>query len=136
VPSYLGLGSRYATGQSDLTAPALLDNPYLPGTGWDVVFTPDMLSTNLTQFEVYQISIDGPIGSSVQMMVNARAWSRAAQGWANSWDPSQPLIMGQTDQIDFFWNFPFTAPPYDRFANIQPVVTLWLRHDAQISAVS
>ena len=38
-------------------------NPYLPGTGWDVLFTPDVIGSSLTEIEVYHIALDGPIGS-------------------------------------------------------------------------
>lgn len=105
-------------------------NPFLLGTGWDVIFTAaDLNSSNLTHMEIYQIALDGPVGSSVWMYRNNRKWNFVAQGWQNFNDPQQPLPLGQTDEISFYWNFAFTNPPYNRTNNIQPEVTLWLRQE-------
>lgn len=123
--AYMLLGSRTETGVIDQQQ----INPFNPGTGWDVLFTPAVLATNLTQFEVYQISVDGPVGFGLVVQINGQLWNSVNQGWKNSWDPSQPMILRQTDEIDFLFQAPFTPPPYDQVSNIQPVVTLWLRYD-------
>ncbi len=104
-------------------------NPFLLGTGWDVIFTPDVWATNLTSLQIYQIALDGPVGSSVWMLRNGKKWNFIAQGWSNYNDPSQPIPLGQTDTITFAWNVAFTAGPYNRTSNIQPEVTVWLRHE-------
>ena len=122
---YQLLGSRTETGEIDLQG----INPFNPGTGWNVVFTPDILATNLTQFEIYQISLDGPVGFGVQVTINGNPWNFVNQGWKNSYDPSQPMILRQTDELAFLFQAPFTAPPYDQAVNIQPAVTIWLRYD-------
>jgi hypothetical protein len=120
------LGQRRQLGTND----TLKMNPFLPGTGWVVSFPPSVIASNLTDFEVYHISLNGPVGSSLKVTVNtANEWDYVAQGWSNSWDPSQPLLLNQTDQVDFYWNTAFTGPPYDLVTNIQPVVTLFLRHE-------
>jgi hypothetical protein len=108
---------------------AAAGNPFLGGTGWDVIFTPDLMASNLTRFEVYQISINGPVGSSLLVARNRKPWNYVAQGWANSWDPSQPLMLGGGDELEFWWTVAFTSGPYDHVSNIQPTVTLWLRQD-------
>jgi hypothetical protein len=102
-------------------------NPFLLGTGWDVIFTPQAWNTSLTNFEIYQISLDGPIGSSVWMLINRQAWNFVQQGWLNYNDPVQPIQVRQSDEIEFCWNFAATVGPYNRTSNVQPTVTCWLR---------
>lgn len=121
---YKDLGPRTELGQSDAV---LQINPYLLGTGWDVIFDASAIFSNLTGLEVYQISLDGPIGSSVLVTRNNQPWNYVAQGWANYYDPQQPLPLGQTDTVAFLWNVAFTAGPYNKTTNIQPTATLWIR---------
>lgn len=127
---YVGLGRRTQNGVSDATVQG---NPFLLGTGWDVLFTPDVLATNLTTFEVYQISLDGPVGSSVQVAIDGAPWNHVNQGWLNSWDPAQPMLLNNGNTVQFFWTVPFASGPYNRTTNIRPTVTLWLRHETGTS---
>ena len=120
------LGPRIMLGISDAT-PQI--NPFLLGTGWDVIFTAADLGTNLSHVQIYQIALDGPVGSSVWMLRNRKKWNFVAQGWTNYDDPQQTLPLGQTDEVQFCWNAAFTNPPYNRSSNIQPEVTLWLRQE-------
>jgi hypothetical protein len=126
LASYQDLGPRTALGVSDA---AFQINPFLLGTGWDVIMDPNVWATNITRIEVYQISLDGPIGSSVWMFRSGRPWNFISQGWLNSDDPFQPIPLDQTDTLQFCWNVAATAPPYDRFSNIQPTVTCWIRQE-------
>ena len=119
------IGHRTQFGVQDSTGV----NPYLPGTGWDVLFTPDIIGSALTEIEVYHIGLDGPVGSSAAVLIDGYPWDFINQGWSNGWDPSQPMLLAQTNTVAFCWNVAFTAGPYNRTTNIQPVVTLWLRHE-------
>lgn len=122
---YQDLGSRGPIlGVSDSTQQV---NPYLLGTGWDVIFDANAYFSNETNVEVYHIALDGPIGSSVTILRDGHTWDFVAQGWANGWDPSQPLQIPQQNVIQFCWNFAFTNPPYNKTSNVQPTVTLWFR---------
>lgn len=108
-------------------------NPYLPGTGWDVIFKPDDLDLPTDgEIEVYHIAIDGPIGSSLIVLRDGKEWDYASQGWANGWDPQQPLILFSGHFLQLCWNFGFTNPPYNRTTNIQPRATLWLRRAGEL----
>lgn len=100
-------------------------NPYLPGSGWDVIFDPTVMP-NVTEFELYHISLDGPVGSFITVLRDGKEWDYAA-GWSNGWDPSQPLPLQQTSTVQICWNVAFTAGPYNRTSNIRPRATLWLR---------
>lgn len=121
------LGHRTAVGVQDSSG----INPYLPGTGWDVLFTPDVIGSSLTEVEVFHISLDGPVGSSAAVLIDNQIWDFVNQAWSNGWDPSQPMLLAQTMTVAVCWNVARTAPPYNRTTNIQPVVTLWLRHEDQ-----
>jgi hypothetical protein len=105
-------------------------NPYLPGTGWDVLFTPDVISSNLPVIECYHIALDGPVGSSAAVLLDNFPWDYVNQGWSNGWDPSQPMLIGQGMTVAICWNVAFTAGPYNRTTNIRAQATLWLRQPA------
>lgn len=126
--SFQDLGDRTMLGVSDQLYQV---NPFLLGTGWDVIFDPTAWGTNLTSLQIYQISLDGPVGSSVWMLRNGKPWNLVLQGWQNYNDPQQPIPLGQTDTVQFCWSFPFTAGPYTPSGgnNVQPTVTVWLRHE-------
>ena len=126
MASYQDLGPRTAAGVSDALTQI---NPFLLGTGWDAIFTPDVLNTNLTRVEIYHAAVNGPIGSSMAVLRNGKIWDYVLQGWQNGWDPSQPLPLGQTDTVAFCWNTAFTSPPYDMVTNIQATATIWLRQE-------
>jgi hypothetical protein len=127
---YLPLGRRRGVGISDATAGAQC-NPFLPLTGWDVIFQPADLavSTQIPVFEAYQIAVNGPVGSSLAVLIDGQAWNYVNQGWLNADDPAQTMLLQQGQSVQFCWNFAATAPPYNMTSNIQPVVTLWLRHE-------
>ena len=127
MASYQEIGPRGPfLGVSD-AVPQL--NPFLLGTGWDVIITAPDIASNLTNLQIYQIALDGPVGSSVWMFRNRKKWNFISQGWLNYDDPQQPLPLGQTDELQFCWNFAATAGPYNRTNNIQPEVTLWIRQE-------
>ena len=120
------MGWRTQLGVTDSTG----INPYLPNTGWDVIFSPDKIGSSLTWIECYHIALDGPVGSSVAVLADNQAWDFVNQGWSNGWDPSQPLLITQGMQVAFCWNVAATAGPYNRTTNIQATATLWLREPA------
>jgi hypothetical protein len=123
-----GLGDRKKTGVQD-NAPNTGVNPFLPGTGWDVIFTPSDLAFTEAEAEVYHIYLDGPVGSSVAVLVDGHEWDFVSQGWQNGWDPQQPLLVKYGQSLQFCWSAAFAAGPYDKTgtSNVQPVVRLWLR---------
>ena len=123
-----GIGRRLGLGVSDAS---LNLNPYLPGTGWDVVFDPAAIASSLTEMEVYHIALDGPVGSSLVVLIDGSEWDYVNQGWSNGWDPSQPILLAQTATVALCWNVAATAPPYNRITNIQARATLWLRHEPE-----
>lgn len=97
-------------------------NPYGPGM-WTITFAASDLGFRVGQAELYQANIDGPVGSSFQLWRNLRQWSVVAQGWANSYDPTQPMLLRYGDALSFFWNSAATPAP---------TATLWLRYDTEL----
>lgn len=134
--AYQRLGFVTVAGQSDSQYNL---NQFLPGTGWDVVInasnarrSPPLVTGTwplLTMFECYQISLEGPVGSSVRMLINRQPWNFIIQGWNNYDDPQQPIPLSTDDEIQFCWNRAFAAGPYTPpgGTNVQPTVTMWLR---------
>jgi len=134
--AYKRLGVIRMLGQSDSLYTV---NPILNGTGWDVIVSASTAKQSrvcvsgqwplLTSFECYQIHLDGPVGSSVSILINRQPWNFVLQGWQNWWDPQQPMLLATEDEIQFCWNVAATNPPYTASggSNVQPEVTMWLR---------
>lgn len=97
-------------------------NPYGLGN-WTITFAPSDLGFKVGQAEVYQASVDGPVGSSFQMWRNVRLWNTVAQGWANNYDPQQPMLLRFGDTVSLYWNS--SAAP-------APTAVLWLRYDTSL----
>jgi hypothetical protein len=119
VPTYRDLGPT-------LPVTAVPDtqgmNPY--GLGfWTLTASQRELNTSVAQAEIYQITIDGPVGSSFKMFRNTRPWNNVLQGWQNYDDPTEPLYVRPSDSIYLYWNS--TRAP-------TPTATFWLRYDADL----
>jgi hypothetical protein len=95
-----------------------------PGN-WTIEATQSDFGVYVAQAEIYQISIDGPIGSSFTVYRGTRRWNQVAQGWANSYDPVNPLYVRPADSVFLFWN----VGPGN---NPTPTATFWLRYDSEL----
>jgi len=114
MTNYTQLGSRTVTGSADTTG---------NNTGnWTVAFTPDILASSLTDFEIYKIVVHAAVGSSFQIMIETRLWDVCNYGQLNVWEPNgdngMPVRAAETV---FFY---FLDPTTD---NVPPVVTIWMR---------
>jgi hypothetical protein len=56
---------------------------------------------------------------------NTKAWNRTIQGWANTYDPQNPLFIRPGDSLFFFWRAPLVWLPV-------PTATAWLRYDLDL----
>lgn len=81
--------------------------------------------TNLTEYECYHASIDGPVGFGVAWYINNKQWSHTSQGWQNEWDPSEPALLRNSDTLYLYWAAPTTAVPV-------PTATFWFRYDVNL----
>ena len=89
-------------------------NPF--GVGfWIITAAEQNLNVKVALAEIYQIAIDGPIGSSFKMYRNTRPWNFVLQGWSNYDDPIEPMFVRPGDSVYLFWNStraPTPRPPY------------------------
>lgn len=95
-----------------------------PGN-WTIQADQKALNCYVAQAEIYQISIDGPIGSSFTVYRNTRRWNFVLQGWANTYDPVNPLYVRPGDSVFLYWNAKITQTP-------TPTAIFWLRFDTDL----
>ena len=114
----------------DLGATALITaTPDMTGNNpgnWTLTADPPALKFRVAQAEVYQISIDGPIGSSFKVFRNTHLWNAVSQGWSNSWDPANPLYLRPGDSLFLYWNAAIGTTPV-------PSAKFWLRYDTELA---
>jgi hypothetical protein len=116
--SYIGLGSRGPN-------TAATDTTGLNTGNYTNSFTPAALATNVPYFEIYHMIVSNvPIGANAQIVVNNKSWGFTNPLIGSEWDPSQPLLMNPTDEIDFLWSIAASGQA--------PLVTVWLRYDPVI----
>jgi hypothetical protein len=126
---YQDLGSRTQTGVSDTTYQV---NPFLLGTGWDVIFTPDLWASNLTDLEIWHMQFDAPVGSSLLIQVENKSFAFVQQGWKNFGDGgSAPIKIKNTQTLQLLWNVAYMAGPYGA-SNVQATATVWLRAEVPL----
>jgi hypothetical protein len=93
---------------------------------WTLIADPQKLNCKVALAEVHQISIDGPIGSKFALYRNTRVWNQVVQGWANNYDPQNPLMIRPGDTLFFYWRaqagvwFPV------------PSAVVWMRYDIDL----
>lgn len=92
---------------------------------WTVVAGPQDLNCKVALAEVYQITINGPVGTTFKLLRGTRLWNDVVQGWSNVYDPTNPLYIRPTDTLFFYWRADITRLPI-------PTVTIWLRYDIQL----
>jgi hypothetical protein len=116
---------------ADLGATALLTaTPDQTGNNrgnWTITADPAALRFKVAQAEIYQITIDGPVGSSFNLYRNTHLWNYVQQGWKNNWDPINPLYLRQGDTVFLYWLVPIAQQPV-------PTAKLWLRYDTELPA--
>jgi hypothetical protein len=93
---------------------------------WTIVADPQVLNCKVSQAEIHQINIDGPIGAAMELWRNQQRWNQVAQGWSNNYDPVNPLYIRPGDSIFMFWlaSAAVWSPA--------PTATIWLRYDMDL----
>lgn len=118
MPPYRDLGpSMPLTATPDQTG----NNP----GNWTIVAGPQELNCKVAQAEVYQMTINGPAGTTFKLLRNGRLWNDVIQGYSNVYDPVNPLYVRPGDSLNFYWRADTSRLP-------APTVTLWLRYDLQL----
>ncbi|HEY2089893.1 MAG TPA: hypothetical protein VGH54_28215 [Mycobacterium sp.] len=74
-------------------------------------------------FEVYHMVITGvPPGASASIWIGNKQWGFTNPLGGSEWDPSQPLLLQDGQEVYFLWSVASTVTPL-------PMVTMWLRYD-------
>ena len=116
--AYVGLGSRRVVSSLDRTG-------LNPGN-YTAAFTPDVLVINVPYFELYKMIVENvPIGFSATCVIDNKKFSFTLPNQGSEWDPSQPMLMIPSNELDLLWNIPVPN------ATI-PIVTAWFRFDDSI----
>ena len=92
---------------------------------WTLIADDQVLNCKVAQAEIYQISIDGPVGSSFTVYRNTVRWNTVLQGWSNSWDPVNPLYLRPGDSLFLYWTAPISQQP-------PPTAVFWIRYDEDL----
>jgi hypothetical protein len=115
-----------ATGYVDLGPRGPLtgvkDSSGLNPGNWTISFTPDILTCNVPQFEVYKMVVEGAANTTFDVYRENKQWDTAIYGTRNSWDPQQPLIVIPGMTVYFLYSDPATD-------GTPPVATIWLRYN-------
>ena len=89
---------------------------------WTVKFEPRDINIQ-SGFEVYHISLQGPLNSRLRVYVDTTFYSNVLRGDVNDWDPSQPLFMTPGQTLYFYW---------DTASGTAPNVTIFCRQPLPI----
>jgi hypothetical protein len=107
-----------------LTAVADPQNKIAAGN-WTLTADPQALNCRVALAEVYQITVDGPVGFGFDLYRNSRKWNTVAQGWQNNYDPQQPLWIRPGDSLFFYWRAASSLLP-------APTAVIWLKYDIDL----
>jgi len=117
---YIGLGSRRVVAAADQTR---LNTGNLTSA-----FTPAVIDINVPYYELYKIMVQNvPIGFAASVMINNKLFSYTMPVQGSEWDPSQPMLLNPTDELDLLWTIPTSNTTL-------PVCTAWFRFDYSIPA--
>jgi hypothetical protein len=110
------LGSRIARTAIDNTG----RNPYGNGL-WVGTVDPVIWVYGTNPFEIYHISVRGPVGSTLEVWIDQTFYSATPRGDINEYDPTHPIQMNGGQTLYFFWNVGGAT---------SPLVTVWAREPA------
>ncbi len=118
--AYIGLGSRYVVATADQTT--------TNKGNYTTSFTPAVININVPYFELYKMMVENvPIGFAASVVINGKLFSYTMPVTGSEWDPSQPMLLNPSDELDLLWTIPTTNA-------MAPICTAWFRFDPGISA--
>jgi hypothetical protein len=114
---YHTLGARPVQARADTTG--------LNTGNWTAVLDGQVITSTVPVFELYHIYLTAPTltgaPTTATVMLNLMHWDITLIGQANSWDPSQPMLLQPGDTLFVMFNVPVTTTP-------PPTVTGWFRY--------
>lgn len=116
--AYVPLGSR-----GPVTAAA--DTTGLNGTNYTANFDVAALNARVPVCELYSMSVTGlTVVATVTVYVNGKVRSTAKLLGNAEWDPNQPILLTDGDDL---------ALAFDFGTGTKPQATVWLRYDPALS---
>lgn len=119
--TYIPLNARSVTATPDATGFNI--------GNWTAAFTPAILSvsTQIPFFEIFKMVVTGGApGTSLIVKIDNYEWDTTLIGWQNAWDPAQPMLVQQGQEVDILFNDPITD-------NTPATVTVWMRYDPNLA---
>ena len=114
--SYIPLGSRPVNGGADTTG--------LNKGNFTDYFSSQLLDAKVAYYEIYSITITGlAVVATITGYVNGQVRTTAKLLGNAEWDPSQPILMRDGDDLALAWDFG---------TGTAPSATVWLRYDPAI----
>jgi hypothetical protein len=115
--SYVPLGARPVVAIPDTTG-------LNPGN-WTARVGHELIQATVPVFELYHLYLTAPTlpgtATRATVLLNLHSWDVTLLGQANSWDPSQPMLLQPGDDLHVMFNVPTTTNP-------PPQVTAWFRY--------
>lgn len=94
------LGHRDATGTLGKNGMS----PYGDGH-WVVTFDPRIFAVSTGEFEVYQYTLKGPVGSQYEIYIDNVFYNVSQHGDVDSWNPNHPMhLIGGGQTVYFYFN--------------------------------
>lgn len=105
---------------------AAADTTGLNPNNYTAAFSPSVIPTQVPVFELYHLYVTAPtlvgVSTTATVMLNTNYWDVTLIGQANSWDPSQPMLMRPGDTLYVLFNVPTSNTTV-------PTVTAWFRYE-------
>lgn len=101
----------------------------LDATGKNTGNLTNSFSTELPRcawYECYHMVVTNvPPGASANVNIGGKLWGFTYPLGGSEWDPSQPMLLQDGQEVYFLWSVLATVTPL-------PVVTMWLRYDPSL----
>lgn len=116
--AYIGIGSRAVTAAKDTTG--------LNSGNWTSYFSVAVLASRVPHYEVYSLNVTGITQiTTVVVYVNGQVRSTAKLIGNSEWDPAQPILLNDGDDLALTYNLTASGTP--------PAATAWLRYDPVVN---
>lgn len=82
-----------------------------------------VLNSHVAWYECYHMVVTSvPAGAQATIWIGSKQWGFTFPFSGSEWDPSQPMLLQDGQEVFFFWSVAAATVP-------APVVTMWLRYD-------
>lgn len=115
---HIPLGARPVNAAADTTG--------LNKGNWTAVIGHETIGVTVPVFELYHLYLTSPTlvgqATTATVRINLDEWDITLIGQANSWDPSQPPLLGPGDDVFILFNVPTSN-------RTVPTAYAWFRYE-------